>query len=116
MALVRQIPAKKSGARRLHKRANAAEIAACVRWLHAELEEVAPRRVVCLGAMAAKVVLGPAFELQQQRGRWFGLEGGRWAMATVHPSFVMRSRFGGGYDAARAAFVEDLRRLHPAPE
>jgi DNA polymerase len=48
------------GKRRLHKRANADEIRACLRWLDAELESVQPRHVVCLGAMAAKVVLGPA--------------------------------------------------------
>lgn len=104
------------GKRRLHKRANAAEIAACLRWLDAELEQVAPRYLVCLGAMAAKVVFGPTFRLQQQRGRWSRLDDGRWALATVHPSFVIRSRIGGGYEAAYAGFVADLRKLHATPE
>ena len=100
------------GKRRLHTRANAAEIDACQRWLDAELQLVRPERIVCLGAMAAKVVFGASFKLQQQRGRGIVLEGGRRALATVHPSFVIRSRIGGGYDEAYAGLVADLRRLH----
>jgi len=46
------------GKRRLHKRADAAEIAACLQWLEQELDRIRPRYIVCLGAMAAKVMLG----------------------------------------------------------
>jgi DNA polymerase len=104
------------GKRRLHKRANAAEIEACLRWLDAELEQVEPRYLVCLGALAAKVVFGSAFRLQQQRGEWISLEHGRWAMATVHPAFVLRSRIASGFESAYAGFVADLRLLERLPD
>ncbi|HEY0180016.1 MAG TPA: UdgX family uracil-DNA binding protein [Dokdonella sp.] len=103
------------GKRRLHKRANAAEIDACLRWLRAEIDCVRPRHVVCLGALAARVMLGAAFKLQQNRGRWFEIGDGRWCLATVHPSFVLRSRIGGGYEETYRAFVADLARVRRPP-
>ena len=104
------------GKRRLHKRANAAEIAACLRWLEGELERVDPRYVVCLGALAARVVFGATFKLTAQRGRWIKSDDGRWCLATVHPAAVLRSRIGGGYAEAYAAFVADLRKLKRLPD
>jgi len=103
------------GKRRLHKRANAGEIAACTPWLVRELETVNPRHVVCLGAMAAHAILGKQFRLLDQRGRWLRREDGRWCLATVHPSFVLRSRIGGGYEATYTDFVADLRKLRKPP-
>ena len=104
------------GKRRLHKRANAAEIEACLRWLDAEVERIKPQYLVCLGALATKVFFGNAFKLQQRRGEWIRLDDGCWAMATVHPSFVLRSRIASGYEAAYAEFVADLRLLQRLPE
>jgi uracil-DNA glycosylase len=103
------------GKRRLHKRANAAEIAACLRWLDGELEAVDPGHVVCLGAMAARVMLGTKFRLTHERGQWIRRDDGRWCMATAHPSAVLRARAAGSYEAAYAAFVGDLRRLKRLP-
>ena len=53
------------GKRRLHARANAAEQAACRVWLDAELARVRPRRIVCLGSMAAQALFGRSFRLLQ---------------------------------------------------
>jgi len=104
------------GKRRLHKRANAAEIEACTQqWLQHELELVATPYLVCLGALAARVIFGSAFRLQEQRGTWLALENGRWALATVHPAFVLRSRIGGDYAATYAGLVADLKRLRRPP-
>ena len=103
------------GKRRLHKRANAAEIAACMRWLERELKLVRAPFVVCLGALAARVVLGADFSLQKQRGEWIALSATRHALATVHPAFVLRSRIGGDHAATYAAFVSDLRQLKYPP-
>lgn len=47
------------GKRRLHKRPDAAEIAACQPWLDKETELVRPRVVVCLGATAAQAPARP---------------------------------------------------------
>jgi len=103
------------GKRRLHKRADANEIAACSQWLERELERVQPRYVVCLGAMAAHVMLGADFGLMRERGKWHKLEAGRWCLATVHPSYVLRSRIAGGFEDTYAAFVADLKQVRRPP-
>jgi len=103
------------GKRRLHKRADATEIAACSQWLDRELARVQPRYVVCLGAMAAHVMLGAEFGLMRERGKWHRLEDGRWCLATVHPSYVLRSRIAGGFDDTYAGFVADLKQLRRLP-
>jgi DNA polymerase len=103
------------GKRRLHKRANAAEIEACLRWLHGELDAIGPRYVVCLGAMAARVMLGSKFRLMRERGEWRRLGEDRWCLATAHPSAVLRARASGSFDEAYAAFIADLRKLKRLP-
>lgn len=103
------------GKRRLHKSADAAEIAACLQWLDAELERIRPHYVVCLGAVAAKVILGSAFRLMRDRGQWMRAGENRWAFATVHPAFVLRARIGGGGEAALAEFRRDLALLINLP-
>jgi len=103
------------GKRRLHRRANAAEIDACLRWLEGELQSIRPRYVVCLGAMASRVVFGAQFKLTQSRGEWRPIGERRWGLATVHPSAVLRARIAGSYDAAYAAFVADLEQIKRLP-
>jgi len=103
------------GKRRLHKRANAAEIAACSQWLDAELARLQPRYLVCLGAMAASAILGAKFRLKSGRGRWQKLASGQWCLPTVHPSFVLRAHIGGDYEAVYKDFVADLRKLRRLP-
>ncbi len=46
------------GKRRLHKRPDAAEVAACNHWLDAEVLQVKPRIIVALGASALRAVAG----------------------------------------------------------
>ena len=101
------------GKRRIHKRADAAEIAACLQWLERELDRLQPRYVVCLGAMAARVMLGNGFKLLRERGRWLRLNERQWCLATVHPAYVLRSR--DNYAAAYADFVADLKPLRKPP-
>jgi uracil-DNA glycosylase len=113
--VVKHFKFEQRGKRRLHKRANAAEIEACSRWLEGELDSVRPRYVVCLGSMAAQAMLGRAFRLKDGRGRWQKIGDNRWCLATVHPSAVLRARIGGGYDEAYRAFVDDLAKINERP-
>ncbi|TMR95638.1 UdgX family uracil-DNA binding protein [Nonomuraea basaltis] len=78
------------GKRRIHQKPTAAEIAACRPWLNAELAVVEPEVVVVLGATAARSLLGPAFRVTRQRGVPVPL-GERLAVATIHPSAVLRA-------------------------
>ena len=97
------------GKRRLHKRPDAGEIAACRPWLDREIELIAPKVVVCLGATAAQALLGAGFRVTRQRGEFVAWEGPARILATVHPSSILRA----ADDEARAmemdAFVADLK-------
>ena len=49
------------GKRRIHKKPNSREIAACRPWLEAELRVVRPGLLVCMGATAAQAVSDRSF-------------------------------------------------------
>ena len=94
------------GKRRIHQKPNWSEIAACRPWLEAELAVVEPRVLVCLGATAAQALLGRDFRVTQRRGELVDTDLAPKAVATVHPSSILRAD---DRDAEYAAFVDDLR-------
>lgn len=96
------------GKRRLHKRANASEQAACRPWLAAELLRVRPKIVVALGAMAAQTLFGNTFRLTRERGTLRAIDARTRALATWHPSAILRMR-GAEREHAQAALLRDLR-------
>ena len=103
------------GKRRIHQRPDAAEIAACRPWLEAELEALEPDVLLCLGATAAKAVIGPQFRVTKDRGRFLTgadtrLDGfGGEVTATLHPSALLRISEDDERREARAGVVADLR-------
>lgn len=113
-----------SGKRRIHAKPDALEVAACRPWLTAELSVLDPEVVVLLGATAAQSLLGPSFRVTRSRGvlmPWppesseeVGTlfdeveDGGRkaaFALATIHPSAVLRAD---DRETAYAGLVSDL--------
>jgi len=96
---------KPSGKVRVHQRPNAAEIAACRNWWESEIEAIKPEVLCCLGAIAAQAVLGRSFRVTKSRGQFFSLPSGIEAIATIHPSAVLRSD---DRAAALAGLVHDL--------
>jgi uracil-DNA glycosylase len=99
------------GKRRIHKRPAAEEIAACRPWLDAELEVVKPRALVALGATAAQALFGRSFRVTRERGRPVDSDLAPVAMATVHPSSILRAPDEEARREERKAFVSDLRAL-----
>ncbi len=79
------------GKRRIHQSPRLSEIMACRPWLLAEMEAVVPRVVVCLGASAARSLLSPKFALMRERGRLVSSPVVERAVATLHPSAVLRA-------------------------
>jgi DNA polymerase len=79
------------GKRRIHKKPNAQEIAACRPWLEAEIALINPRVIVALGATAAQALLGPKFRVTKQRGQFIESTFAPYVMATVHPSSILRA-------------------------
>jgi uracil-DNA glycosylase family protein len=109
--VVKHFKWKPRGKRRLHQKPNAEEIAACRPWLDGELQVVKPKVVVCLGATAAKALLGPKFRVTKQRGEFVEPGFAPLATATVHPSSLLRIDEEGERREARREFVRDLRRV-----
>ncbi len=102
------------GKRRLHEKPNSGQVRACRPWLDAEVEAVRPRLLVLLGATAAQSVLGPAFRVTQHRGKVISTPLGVPAVATVHPSSILRAPDDASREEAMAAFVADLRSVAQA--
>jgi uracil-DNA glycosylase family protein len=108
------------GKRRIHQKPASGEVRACRPWLEAEVQVVRPRAIVCLGATAARALLGPDFRVTERRGELVPSPLAPLVMATVHPSSILRAPD----DAARRAelerLVEDLAllaaALHAPPE
>ena len=96
------------GKRRIHQKPNWSELAACRPWLEAELEVVAPRALVLLGATAAQSVLGRQFRVTRQRGELLESELAEIVVATIHPSAILRAQHE-NRESEFAAFVDDLR-------
>jgi len=97
------------GKRRLHKTPAQREIDACRQWLEREIETVRPAVIVCLGATAAKSLLGPSFRITQQRGKVQRREGMPDLVPTFHPSYLLRLKDRPGEEEAHRQFVGDLR-------
>lgn len=101
------------GGHRDHHRADVREIAACQPWLEAELNLIHPKVVVCLGATAARSVLGATFRFADRRGELIRTENAAMAIATYHPAAILRAT-----STARAAEMrlELLSHLRAARE
>lgn len=95
------------GKRRLHQKPKASEIAACDPWLRAELILTQPKILVGLGATAAQTLFGRDFRVTEMRGQWLESEMGARAMATIHPSAILRTP-SDLRDAEYRDFVSDL--------
>src|SRR4029450_10732983 len=78
------------GKRRIHQKPNSREIAACRPWLEAELRLVKPNLVVAMGATAAQAIFGPSFRVTRERGKVLSSKLAPRALATVHPSSLLR--------------------------
>lgn len=99
------------GKRRLHKRPNAGEIKICRRWLLDEIEAIAPRLVVALGATAAQGLTGRAIPIGANRGAVLDGANGLRVFVTIHPSALLRLEDEEDKRSGYASFVNDLRSV-----
>jgi DNA polymerase len=94
------------GKRRIHQKPDRSEITACRPWLDAEMAAVGPALLVLLGATAAQALLGASFRVTKSRGQLLRPEGLPPAVATIHPSAVLR---GDDREGMFEGLVADLR-------
>jgi uracil-DNA glycosylase family 4 len=99
------------GKRRLHKRPNAGEIKICRRWLFDEIDAIAPRLIVALGATAAQSLAGRAIPVQANRGKILDGTNGLRIFMTIHPSALLRLRDEEEKRSGYESFVNDLRSI-----
>jgi len=100
-----------AGKVRLHQKPNAQEIGACRVWWERELALVEPKVFGLLGATAAQAVLGSKVRVTKERGEPRQLPSGAWAIATIHPSSILRIEEGDQREAEFADFADDLRAM-----
>jgi DNA polymerase len=108
--VVKHFKWRRSGKRRLHERPNAAEIGACRPWFEAELAVVKPKSIVCLGATAARALLGPSIKVTETAGRPIPSDLAPLVVATLHPSAILRAD-DPDRDAMYERLVGDLRMV-----
>lgn len=99
------------GTRRIHSKPSAVEIEACFPWLEAEIAAVGPRIIVALGATAAQALFGKAFRVTRDRGRLVPSNLAPYALATVHPSALLRAPDEETRHREIRRFIDDLRKI-----
>ncbi len=99
------------GPRRIHSKPGTVEIEACLPWIEAEISIVKPRIVVALGATAAQALFGKAFRVTRDRGRLVPFALAPCALATVHPSALLRAPDEETRRQEIERFIEDLRQV-----
>jgi DNA polymerase len=100
------------GKRRIHKKPNGVEIAACRPWLDAEIAAIKPHAIVCLGATAAQALIGRQFRVTESHGKFVDSPLAPYVMATLHPSAVLRAPDEKLRHEQEQQLITDLKRLH----
>jgi DNA polymerase len=83
------------------------EVAACLPWLQRQLDIIKPMVVLCLGAPAANLVIHKDFRMTKERGIWFTSSYAKYAMAALHPAYVLRQH-GEEFEVARGQLSADI--------
>ena len=99
------------GPRRIHSKPGSVEIEACFPWLEAEISVVKPRIIVALGATAAQALFGKSFRVTRDRGRPVPFALAPCALATVHPSALLRAPDEETRRTEIERFIADLRQV-----
>ncbi len=80
------------------------EVEACLSWLEAQVDLLAPRAILCLGRSAMRALTGSQEGITHMRGRWLEYRGIP-LIATFHPSALLRD------ESLKRPAWEDLKAL-----
>jgi DNA polymerase len=103
--------ASERGKRRIHKKPRQSEIRACYPWLESELRAVKPKILVCMGATAAQALLGKHVSVTRLHGQTVQSPHAAFAIATMHPSSILRAIDAASRQRQMAEFINDLRQV-----
>jgi len=68
------------------------ETATCRQWLIPQLELIAPKVILCVGAPSAKNLIRKNFAITKERGLYHECAYAKTAIATLHPSYILRQQ------------------------
>jgi DNA polymerase len=80
------------------------EVTTCSPYLLRQIDTIAPKVIVCLGATAAKTLLQTNRGISQFRGEWLEFRG-RKLLATYHPAYLLRN------PPAKSEVWKDLQKV-----
>ena len=80
------------------------EVSTCSPYLVRQIDAIAPKVIVCLGATAAKTLLQTQRGISQFRGEWLEFRG-RKLLATYHPAYLLRN------PPAKSEVWKDLQKV-----
>lgn len=85
------------------------ETEACRQWLLPQLAAIQPYVILCIGAPSAKNLIKKDFKITRERGRYFPCAYAKTAIATLHPSYILRN-VRADSDGGYSLLVEDIRK------
>lgn len=77
---------------------------ACIGWLRSQIELVDPKLIICLGRIAASVLIRQDFKISREHGKFFKVDG-RLVTAIYHPAALLRD------PRRRPETFEDLKAI-----
>jgi uracil-DNA glycosylase len=80
------------------------EVSTCSPFLLRQIDVIAPKVIVCLGACAAQTLLETSRGISHFRGQWLEFRGRR-LLATYHPAYLLRN------PAAKSEVWKDLQKV-----
>jgi uracil-DNA glycosylase len=80
------------------------EVATCSPYLYRQLDTIAPKAIVCLGATAAQALLKTKDSISRHRGHWFDYRNTK-LLVTYHPAYLLRN------PNAKADVWKDLQKV-----
>lgn len=106
--VVRCRPTREENGRTLNRAPDEEETRACtIGWLEPTLTAIDPLVILCLGGPSANTIIHRGFRITQERGRFFETPYARYAIASLHPAYILRQQ-GDDYERSRAHLVQDI--------
>ncbi|MBL8068729.1 MAG: uracil-DNA glycosylase [Armatimonadetes bacterium] len=92
-----------------------AETEACRDWLIPQLALIAPFVILAIGAPSAKNLIKKDFKITKERGLYFPCSYAKTAIATLHPSYILRQQNISG-DGGYGLLVADIGKAWSAAQ
>lgn len=90
------------------------ETETCRQWLIPQLGFITPKVILCIGSPSAKNLIKKSFQITKERGLYFPCEFAKTAIATLHPSYILRQQNVNRDDGGYSLLVADIAKAWAA--